>query len=186
MPYAKGDGPSVVIALGGNALGNSPQEQLDAGEEHRQAHRRHGRRWRQRRRLPRQRPPGRHDQQCLRLRRRQRRQDPGDAFPRGRRHVPGLHRLPAVPGHPERPEGPRHRCARSPTSSPRPSSNADDPGVPEPHQARRRLHGPRKTAKAKAAETGMVLQGGRRPRLASGRRLPEARAHRRVRRRAAT
>ena len=28
MPYAKGDGPSVVIALGGNALGNSPQEQL--------------------------------------------------------------------------------------------------------------------------------------------------------------
>ena len=24
MPYAKGDGPSVVIALGGNALGNSP------------------------------------------------------------------------------------------------------------------------------------------------------------------
>ena len=26
MPYAKGDGPSVVIALGGNALGNSPQE----------------------------------------------------------------------------------------------------------------------------------------------------------------
>ena len=29
MPYAKGDGPSVVIALGGNALGNSPQEQLE-------------------------------------------------------------------------------------------------------------------------------------------------------------
>ena len=29
MPYAKGDGPCVVIALGGNALGNSPQEQLE-------------------------------------------------------------------------------------------------------------------------------------------------------------
>ena len=29
MPYQKGDGPSVVIALGGNALGNSPQEQLE-------------------------------------------------------------------------------------------------------------------------------------------------------------
>ncbi len=29
MPYAKGDGPSVVIALGGNALGNTPQEQLE-------------------------------------------------------------------------------------------------------------------------------------------------------------
>ena len=29
MPYAKGEGPSVVIALGGNALGNSPQEQLE-------------------------------------------------------------------------------------------------------------------------------------------------------------
>ena len=29
MPYQKGSGPSVVIALGGNALGNTPQEQLD-------------------------------------------------------------------------------------------------------------------------------------------------------------
>ena len=25
MPYQKGEGPSVVIALGGNALGNTPQ-----------------------------------------------------------------------------------------------------------------------------------------------------------------
>mgnify|MGYP000113901001 CR=1 FL=1 len=29
MTYAKGEGPSVVIALGGNALGNTPQEQLE-------------------------------------------------------------------------------------------------------------------------------------------------------------
>ena len=29
MPYAKGDGPSVVIALGGNALGSTPAEQRD-------------------------------------------------------------------------------------------------------------------------------------------------------------
>ena len=29
MPYNKGAGPSVVIALGGNALGNTPQEQLE-------------------------------------------------------------------------------------------------------------------------------------------------------------
>lgn len=29
MPYTKGDGKSVVIALGGNALGNTPQEQLE-------------------------------------------------------------------------------------------------------------------------------------------------------------
>ncbi|MEG0016923.1 MAG: carbamate kinase [Gordonibacter sp.] len=29
MPYEKGSGPSVVIALGGNALGNTPQEQLE-------------------------------------------------------------------------------------------------------------------------------------------------------------
>ena len=29
MPYKKGKGPSVVIALGGNALGNTPQEQLE-------------------------------------------------------------------------------------------------------------------------------------------------------------
>lgn len=29
MPYKKGDGKTVVIALGGNALGNSPQEQLE-------------------------------------------------------------------------------------------------------------------------------------------------------------
>lgn len=29
MPYQKGDGKSVVIALGGNALGNTPQEQLE-------------------------------------------------------------------------------------------------------------------------------------------------------------
>ena len=29
MPYRKGSGPSVVIALGGNALGNTPQEQLE-------------------------------------------------------------------------------------------------------------------------------------------------------------
>lgn len=28
MPYQKGPGPSVVIALGGNALGNTPEEQL--------------------------------------------------------------------------------------------------------------------------------------------------------------
>ena len=28
MPYQKGEGKSVVIALGGNALGNTPQEQL--------------------------------------------------------------------------------------------------------------------------------------------------------------
>ena len=28
MPYEKGTGKSVVIALGGNALGNTPQEQL--------------------------------------------------------------------------------------------------------------------------------------------------------------
>lgn len=29
MPYQKGQGPSVVIALGGNALGNTPEEQLE-------------------------------------------------------------------------------------------------------------------------------------------------------------
>ncbi|ACV21306.1 Carbamate kinase 1 [Slackia heliotrinireducens] len=29
MPYMKGEGKSVVIALGGNALGNTPQEQLE-------------------------------------------------------------------------------------------------------------------------------------------------------------
>lgn len=29
MPYNKGEGKSVVIALGGNALGNTPQEQLE-------------------------------------------------------------------------------------------------------------------------------------------------------------
>lgn len=29
MPYQKGSGKSVVIALGGNALGNTPQEQLE-------------------------------------------------------------------------------------------------------------------------------------------------------------
>ena len=28
MPYEKGNGKTVVIALGGNALGNTPQEQL--------------------------------------------------------------------------------------------------------------------------------------------------------------
>jgi carbamate kinase len=29
MPYQKGSGPSVVVALGGNALGNTPEEQLN-------------------------------------------------------------------------------------------------------------------------------------------------------------
>ena len=29
MAYRKGDGKSVVIALGGNALGDTPQEQLE-------------------------------------------------------------------------------------------------------------------------------------------------------------
>ncbi len=29
MPYEKGNGPSVVVALGGNALGNNPAEQLE-------------------------------------------------------------------------------------------------------------------------------------------------------------
>ena len=29
MPYQKGEGKTVVIALGGNALGNTPQEQLE-------------------------------------------------------------------------------------------------------------------------------------------------------------
>ena len=28
MPYEKGNGKTAVIALGGNALGNTPQEQL--------------------------------------------------------------------------------------------------------------------------------------------------------------
>ncbi|WP_304597177.1 carbamate kinase [Adlercreutzia caecimuris] len=32
MAYEKGQGPSVVIALGGNALGNTPQEQLELVE----------------------------------------------------------------------------------------------------------------------------------------------------------
>ena len=29
MPYQRGEGKTVVIALGGNALGNTPQEQLE-------------------------------------------------------------------------------------------------------------------------------------------------------------
>ncbi|HJF65468.1 MAG TPA: carbamate kinase, partial [Slackia equolifaciens] len=29
MPYTKGTGKSVVVALGGNALGNTPQEQYE-------------------------------------------------------------------------------------------------------------------------------------------------------------
>ena len=29
MPYINGQGPSVVVALGGNALGNTPAEQLE-------------------------------------------------------------------------------------------------------------------------------------------------------------
>ena len=29
MPYIKSDGKRIVIALGGNALGNTPQEQLE-------------------------------------------------------------------------------------------------------------------------------------------------------------
>ncbi len=33
MPYAKGSGPSVVVALGGNALGNTPEEQLSLVKE---------------------------------------------------------------------------------------------------------------------------------------------------------
>ncbi len=33
MGYQKGDGKSVVVALGGNALGNSPQEQLELLED---------------------------------------------------------------------------------------------------------------------------------------------------------
>ncbi len=33
MAYVKGDGKSVVIALGGNALGNTPEEQLKLVEE---------------------------------------------------------------------------------------------------------------------------------------------------------
>ena len=91
MPYEKGNGKTVVIALGGNALGNTPQEQLtlvrntakhivDMIEDGTNVVVSHGNG-----------PPGRHDQQRLRLRGGQRRQDPGHALPRGRRHVPGLH-----------------------------------------------------------------------------------------------
>ena len=29
MPYQTGEGKAVVIAFGGNALGNTPQEQLE-------------------------------------------------------------------------------------------------------------------------------------------------------------
>ena len=65
---------------------------------------------------------------------------PDMPFPECRRHVPGLHRLPAVPGHPERPEVPRHhaldRLHRDPDRRRR-----GRPGVPEPHQARGRVHG---------------------------------------------
>ena len=69
MPYIKSDGKRIVIALGGNALGNTPQEQLelvkhtaacivDMVAERQQRHR-HSR----------QRPSGRHDQQrvCFRI-----------------------------------------------------------------------------------------------------------------------
>ena len=33
MPYEKGSGKSIVIALGGNALGNTPEEQLELVKE---------------------------------------------------------------------------------------------------------------------------------------------------------
>ena len=144
MAYQKGEGKSVVIALGGNALGNTPQEQLELVKNDGRAHRGHGGRGHQRRGLPRQRPAGRHDQQ--RVRRTPPRNDgktPAMPFPECRRHEPGLHRLPAVAGHPERHEAPRHHALhglRRDADGRRPGG----PGVPEPHEARGRLPLPRK------------------------------------------
>ena len=112
MPYAKGDGPSVVIALGGNALGNSPQEQLELVKNTAKhivdmiadgvnVVVSHGNG-----------PQVGMINNAFAYAAANDGKTPRDAFPRGRRNVPGLHRLPAVPGHPERPEGPRHRPLR--------------------------------------------------------------------------
>ena len=57
------------------------------------------------------------------------------------------------------------------------------PGVPEPHQARGRVHG-RGDRQGQGRGHGHHREGGRRPRLAPGGRLPDPQAHRGVRRRA--
>ena len=54
----------IVIALGGNALGNTLPEQMKAVKIHSQSHRRPHRGRLRSYRSPWQRPSGRHDQQC--------------------------------------------------------------------------------------------------------------------------
>ena len=152
MPYQKGPRQDRRHRPGRQRPRQHPRRAAGPGAEHRQAHRRHDRGGHQRGGLPRQRPAGRHDQQRLRLCLGPRRQDPGHALPRGRRHVPGLHRLPAVPGHPERPARPRHQALAPPASSPRrsstpttrPSTNPPSPWAPSWTRRRPRPRPPRR------------------------------------------
>ena len=108
MPYQKGEGKSVVIALGGNALGNTPQEQLelvkataknivDMVEEGINVVVSHGNGFQ----------VGMINN-AFAYASANDGKTPEMPFP-GRRHEPGLHRLSAVPGHPERPEASRHQ-----------------------------------------------------------------------------
>ena len=102
MAYQKGEGKSVVIALGGNALGNTPQEQLelvkntaehivDMVAEGINVVVSHGNG-----------PQVGMINNAFDYASHPRRQDARHALPRVRRHEPGLHRLPALPGDPQR------------------------------------------------------------------------------------
>ena len=117
-------------------------EQLAARHRDRQAHRRPDRAGQRGRHRPRQRPAGRHDQNCgmpptaAEAKSHQVRY----ALLRVRRHEPGLHRL-SICRTPSANEldRPRHRQGRAPPSSRRCSSIRSRPRLPASHQAHRRV-----------------------------------------------
>ena len=185
MAYEKGNGKTVVIALGGNALGNTPAGAARARAEHRQAHRGHdgqdgtnvvvshgnG-------------PQVGMINNAFAYAAANDGKTPDMPFPEAGAMSQGYIGYQLSQAILNDLKSPRHHALDGLRRDPD-RRLPGRPGVPEPHQARGRLPGrgrrPRPSAPRPPAIT---VQGGRRPRLAPGGRLPEPQAHRGVRRRA--
>ena len=181
MPYAKGDGPSVVIALGGNALGNSPQEQLELVKNTAKhivdmiadgvnVVVSHGNG-----------PQVGMINNAFAYAAANDGKTPEMPFPEAGAMSQGYigYQLSQAILNDLKARGIDRSVANVITQT---VVNPEDPAFQNPTKPVGAFI-TEEEAKAKAAETGWTFKGGRRPRLASGRRLPEARAHRRVRRR---
>ena len=182
MPYQKGPGKTVVIALGGNALGNTPQEQLelvqntakhivDMIEEGTNVVVSHGNG-----------PQVGMINNAFAYAAANDDKTPDMPFPEAgamSQGYIGYQLSQAILNDVKAREIPRSTaCIVTQTVV-----DADDPAFQNPTKPVGAFMD-EETAKAKAEAMNITVQGGRRPRLAPGGRLPDPQAHRRVRRRA--